>query len=657
MSLFTKLGNDIAAPVDAAGNKRSVENIDFQRWMTEVERLFASFQAGGGVIFPDLATANASLDYGPNQMAWVIGDSTPANNGIYQKQGGSGSGSWARVADLPYSFIVASDVGDGTPDAIVATSSLPVSGSALVLLNIFEANTGSPVTVSFNGGSPLTVKTNSGNDIAPGGLQSGMLVMGRVSGTTFRLVSDQVSAAIAAQAEAAQAAAEAAAAGVDLPPVTANTMLVDNAAGTARESKTFPEVVSLLGIGSGLDVVADRTALAALDVSKVSVALLDEGVRTGIFRKVLISSLSAELQTAVTTDNAASQGVFVVSTDDPLYVWMRNDFRRWELDARWFGVVVDTSGATAANTTAFQNMIALIPAAGTIKLGLGLAYTNDLTITKPISWEGKDKLRSGLISNSVSNDSPILNYPGTTGSRIQDISVRRMSFWGADGGPVNKRAMNLTWVNKSTFEDLYFYNLRRGITGNNMWCNSFKNISCQGLTGSLSWTFHLEDECNNCHFDRVEFRGFDGCKVTGNCGGLSFVQCDFEGIEGPGGTGLHLAPTTGKKVSGVFVASYFENIAGAGIRCAAADNKGVEGLSVNGSYFYGANANATQAMVLTNVSSFDIRANQIIDWPYAFFFDATAKNGTISKNGESITTSFQQGTPDDSVTITRSSVA
>ncbi|WP_164850776.1 hypothetical protein [Sinorhizobium meliloti] len=100
----------------------------------------------------------------------------------------------------------------GTANAIQATTSLPVSGSALIWMNVFEANTASPVTVSFNGGTALTIKTNSGNDVAVGGLTTGMIVLGIVSGSTFRLVSDQASSAIIAQAEAAQAAAAASAA-------------------------------------------------------------------------------------------------------------------------------------------------------------------------------------------------------------------------------------------------------------------------------------------------------------------------------------------------------------------------------------------------------------------------------------------------------------
>lgn len=208
MSLFTKLGNDIASPVDAAGNYRSVDNIDFQRWMTEVERVFSAFQAGGGIIFPDLATANASLAYAQNQMAWVMGDPTPANNGVYRKIGASGSGSWARMGDLPFAMIPLANAGAGTADAIVATPMLPLPtapGAALLTVNILADNTG-PVTIN---GKPL--RTNSGNEIAAGGLTTGSIHAFLDLGAEYRLLSDQASAAIVAAAEAqADRAADAA---------------------------------------------------------------------------------------------------------------------------------------------------------------------------------------------------------------------------------------------------------------------------------------------------------------------------------------------------------------------------------------------------------------------------------------------------------------
>ncbi|WP_201269231.1 hypothetical protein [Sinorhizobium meliloti] len=226
-----------------------VKKSDVRAWGAWVESIITAFMSSGGLIYSSKAALDADLAHAANSMAWVIGDATVANNGIYRKIGASGVGSWTRVADLPFSFIIASDTGAGTPNAIQATTSVPVSSSALVWLNVFEENTASPVTVSFNGGPALTIKTNSGNDVAVGGLTAGMIVMGIVSGTTFRLVSDQASSAIVAAAEAAQAAAEAAqaaaeaaAASVTLPSAVAGTYLRQKSDVTGYETVTAQQV-------------------------------------------------------------------------------------------------------------------------------------------------------------------------------------------------------------------------------------------------------------------------------------------------------------------------------------------------------------------------------------------------------------------------------
>lgn len=185
-------------------------------WGTWLEQVILAFTSGAGnILKTSRAALFADLAHAASTSAWVMGDPNVAYNGIYVKSGASGTGSWARVSDLPFSFIIASDVGAGTPNAIQASTSIPVSGSALVWTNIFETNTASPVTISFNGGATLTIKTNSGNDPVPGGLPGGMIVMGTVSGGTFRLVNDQVSSAIVAAAEAAAAAAVAAKSGAE----------------------------------------------------------------------------------------------------------------------------------------------------------------------------------------------------------------------------------------------------------------------------------------------------------------------------------------------------------------------------------------------------------------------------------------------------------
>lgn len=282
----------------------------------QYEQIINAFTSNGGLIYDTRALLYADLAKDANRMAWVIGDSTTAYNGIYKKVGASGSGSWTRVADLPYSFIVASDDGAGTPDAIVATSSLPVSGSALVLLNVYEANTGSPVTVSFNGGSPLTVKTNSGNDVAPGGLVPGMLLVGRVSGSTFRLVSDQASAAVLAAAEDAATRAEMAESNVigllgGVTPVFATKALAE-----AYAPDIAPGFLRLAGYASAADLGGALYKLVASEPShagKFSITLSD-GVTVAwyeIAERILtprlfgaISDLSLTAYTG--TDNGAA---------------------------------------------------------------------------------------------------------------------------------------------------------------------------------------------------------------------------------------------------------------------------------------------------------------------------------------------------------------
>ncbi|MDP9630097.1 UNVERIFIED_ORG: hypothetical protein J2W85_002158 [Ensifer adhaerens] len=169
-------------------------------WGTWLEQVILAFTSGAGNILKTSRTALfADLSHAADTTAWVMGDPTVAYNGIYVKSGASGSGSWARVSDLPFSFIIANDAGAGTANAIQATTSTPVSASALIWLEVAETNTATPVTVAFNGGSTFRIKTASGTDVAIGGLPAGMIILGIISGPTFRLISEQSGTAFLAQ--------------------------------------------------------------------------------------------------------------------------------------------------------------------------------------------------------------------------------------------------------------------------------------------------------------------------------------------------------------------------------------------------------------------------------------------------------------------------
>ncbi len=190
--------------IPSSGNWRPKKS-DIRAWGAWLESFLAAIGANSGSVFQTRAALFADLAHVANSMAWVLDDATTAYNGIYQKIGSSGAGSWVRVGDLPYSFIVASDIGAGTANAIQATTEIPVTASALIWLAVNKTNTSSPVTISFNGDTSLTIKTNSGSNPLPGGLVANSVVLGIVSGGTFRLLSDQASAAIQAAAEAAAA--------------------------------------------------------------------------------------------------------------------------------------------------------------------------------------------------------------------------------------------------------------------------------------------------------------------------------------------------------------------------------------------------------------------------------------------------------------------
>ncbi|WP_217568808.1 hypothetical protein [Mesorhizobium sp. GbtcB19] len=273
--------------VPASGNWKPQKK-DARQWGAWIEGVVTAFTSNGGLIYTSLAAMNADLTPGANSSAWVVGDATVANNGIYRKIGATGTGSWSRVTDLPYSFIKASNVGAGTANAIVAMTAIPLpanDAATLIALNITTNNTGA-ATVAFNGGSPLTIKTNSGNDVAANYLVAGAVVAGYVSAGTFRLLSDVASAAdrsaaetAATNAAASAAAAAASASSINLPSPVASTFLVRNGGNTAYDAKNFADVRDLLNTAP---YVADRPSLRALDILKETTAIMT-GDRQGVW--------------------------------------------------------------------------------------------------------------------------------------------------------------------------------------------------------------------------------------------------------------------------------------------------------------------------------------------------------------------------------------
>ncbi|WCK69935.1 SGNH/GDSL hydrolase family protein [Agrobacterium tumefaciens] len=142
----------------------------------------------------------AATPYG-DFTPWVFADPDIDKNGLYRWNGAS----WQWSLPLPYSFLVASNVGAGTPAAIKATTLSPVSTAAMILLPIAADFSGVSATVSFNGGAALAIKSSVGEDVTR--LTAGSILYGVVSGDTFRLANDETVASLIFEArDAAEAA-------------------------------------------------------------------------------------------------------------------------------------------------------------------------------------------------------------------------------------------------------------------------------------------------------------------------------------------------------------------------------------------------------------------------------------------------------------------
>lgn len=208
---------------EIVGGKRSVRRFPRSSVMGQFDSVLS---AGGGVVFSTKALADASLAYPANQMAWVVTDSDTAKNGVYQKSGASGSGSWVRLTDLP-NEIISIEVTGGTANAIEGAvfPQVPTSPqNKLYLLTPTVANTDA-VTLTipgFAGGVPIPVKNAFGSTLAANSfLPDSQVLMAWMGGIFQLLISANVDAssiladAVAARdtasssATAAQAAASA----------------------------------------------------------------------------------------------------------------------------------------------------------------------------------------------------------------------------------------------------------------------------------------------------------------------------------------------------------------------------------------------------------------------------------------------------------------
>jgi GDSL-like Lipase/Acylhydrolase family len=193
--------------------KHDAEKSDARAWGTGIENIaFLPFQIT--YFYTTKADLLADLTPANRTSAGVIGDPIVGNDGLYRKNGASGSGTWSQLTNyVPGTQIVtATDAGTGTANAVLATSALAIGATAnqIVICDILATNTSTAFTISFNGGTTYPVKTASGGLPPLNGLP--LRIVGVIKGADFQLLSDIASVAIQAAATTAANAASSSAA-------------------------------------------------------------------------------------------------------------------------------------------------------------------------------------------------------------------------------------------------------------------------------------------------------------------------------------------------------------------------------------------------------------------------------------------------------------
>lgn len=220
----------------------------------------------------------------------------------------------------------------GTADALVVAEPDPFIPHRMYSLTPVADNTGA-ATIQVTGVSTFAVTYTDGSALDAQEFKNGRPTILLFTGVRFEVlfaladiyaIRDQV-VAIAAQ----------------FPAIVANTMLVDNALGTARQTKTFAEVRDLLNVPT---YVATRAELKALDTTKDTVAILTQDGREGIF-----IWKAGDYSADIAADT--KEGIFIkadaVASTAGAWVRVYND----AMSDKWFDAAVDgaTDDAAAIN--------------------------------------------------------------------------------------------------------------------------------------------------------------------------------------------------------------------------------------------------------------------------------------------------------------------
>lgn len=214
---LTKLGKNVFAGRDAAGNPRQVDNGEAVVWSTEMERAVDGASVGrvdqstwaGLAAIAGERAGQAAMVVGPDAGTHtdpVVGG-TVANTGIYYWS--TAPAGWRRTGGLPAAIVHAFNAGAGTADAVKATVDGTFSTEpyrVLLSVNFTVANSGA-MTLAINDETPRALVTNTGVPIPAGYVVAGMAALVQIDDDgAYRLFSYGDAAAVQSAAEAALAA-------------------------------------------------------------------------------------------------------------------------------------------------------------------------------------------------------------------------------------------------------------------------------------------------------------------------------------------------------------------------------------------------------------------------------------------------------------------
>lgn len=378
-------------------------------------------------------------------------------------------------------IVKVSDIGAASLTGTETLTNKTISGSANTLTNIpNSALTNSGVTISGT-----TVPLGGSKTLAPSdlGTMADSTILSNISGGVAAASANPITSVLDKLLGSTQGgvAYRGVSSWASLAPGTLGQYLKTQGAGTipmwdtpagggdVLKSQNLSDLASIptarknLGVGV---VVANRTALKALDTTKDTSAYLAEGNRAGLF-----NWLTGDFSANVTADT--TEALYIASTGTPSTsgAWVRGSLG--EVNILWGG----------ADPTGSSDSAAIINALATLGFPMH-APAGNYSITASVNMTSGFKLRGDGIGKTVFTSSvnsfkcDVLGSTDYTNIELRDFTIAQGSNWGAN----TLTAIDFSNVSYSRVERVkcmyhqYGVFMRRTTSARQCYFNSFNEV-------------------------------------------------------------------------------------------------------------------------------------------------------------------------------------